>query len=81
MGDDKQWIWRRYGENNPTSIVATQKFPPAVMIFGAIGIDYKSELVIVETTINSDVYQNILIQSKMIEKMDSLKGRGKWTFM
>lgn len=81
LGDDKQWVWRRYGENNPTSILATQKFPPSVMIFGAIGKDFKSKLVIVDGTINSEVYQQIIMDSKLVEIMDDNRGRGNWIFM
>lgn len=42
-----------------------QKFSPLIIIFGAIEIDYKSYLFIVDSTINSEVYQAILSQSKI----------------
>ena len=53
LGDDKQWVWRRYGEKNGTAVRKTDKFPPSLMIYGAIGKGYKSHLVFCETTIDS----------------------------
>ena len=29
LGDDKQWVWRRYGERNPTAVRSLNKFPLA----------------------------------------------------
>ena len=43
------------------------------MIYVAIGIDYKSKLVIAETSINSEVYQENISKSEMIEYMDSVR--------
>ena len=51
------------------------------MIYVAIGIDYKSKLVIAETSINSEVYQDNISKSEMIEYMDSVRGRRNWVFM
>ena len=45
LGDDKRWVWRRRGSNVPSAFVSSDKFPPSIMIYGAIGVDYKSKLV------------------------------------
>lgn len=79
-GDDRQWVWRRYGERNPTAYHRTNKFPRSIMIYGAIGLDYKSELVIVEGTIDSSKYQENILNSKMIDVLDSNRGKGTWIF-
>ena len=81
LGDDKRWVWRRRGENNPTSFKKSEKFPGSVMIYGAIGVQYKSKLIFVDGTIDAAQYQQNLIESEMFEQMDSLKGRGQWIFM
>ena len=51
------------------------------MIYGSIGVDYKSQLVCVENSIDSLQYKFNIIQSKMIVDMDREKGRGNWLFM
>lgn len=81
LGDDKQWVWRRYGERNPTAVVQQVKFPPYVMIFAAIGKDYKSKLVIVEGSIDSEKYIENIKQSGLIDDLDNTLGRGNWIYM
>ena len=81
LGDDKRWVWRRRGSNVPSAFVSSDKFPPSIMIYGAIGVDYKSKLVVVDGSINSDKYQDNIIESGMIEDMDELRGKGNWIFM
>ena len=39
LGDDKRWVWRRYGERNVTAVVGSLKFPESIKIYGAISID------------------------------------------
>jgi transposase len=56
LGDDKRWVWYRRGEYNPSAMRSTRKFPPAVMIFAVIGPNYKSKLLFVDGTINTDKY-------------------------
>ena len=81
MGDDKRWVWRRRGEDNPTLYKQTEKFPSSVMIYSAIGVGYRSNLVFVNGTIDSTKYQQNIIESGMIKKMNEIKGRGNWIFM
>ncbi len=81
LGDDKQWVWRRYGERNPTAVVQQVKFPPYVMIFAAIGKDYKSKLVIVEGSIDNEKYIENIKQSGLIDDLDNTLGRGNWIYM
>lgn len=80
QGDDKQWVWRRYGERNPTALCQCQKFPQSIMIYGAIGLNYKSKLVIVKGSIDSRCYQKNILDSEMINDLDELYGRENWIF-
>ena len=50
------------------------------MIYGAIGMNYKSKLVLVEHSIDSDQYIKNILASKMIETLDSTRGIGNWIF-
>lgn len=81
LGDDRRWVWRRYGERNETATTATLKFHDAIMIYGAISKNYKSKLVIVDGNIDSTKYQENIRKSEMIEDMNDKYGRGKWIFM
>ena len=80
LGTDKRWIWCRRGEYSPSQFEDDSKFPPSIMVYGAIGIDYKSRLVIVEGSIDSDCYKQNIQASKMIEVLDKQRGRGRWIF-
>ena len=51
------------------------------MIYGAIGVGYKSNLVFVEGSINSFKYQQNILETGMIETTDELKCHRNWIFM
>jgi transposase len=53
LGADKQWVWYRRGEENPSSTISTHKFPLSLMIFAVIGIDYKSKLLFSSGTVDA----------------------------
>ena len=80
LGDNKRWVWRRYGERNPTTVVSQVKFPPSIMIYAVIGVDYKSQLIIVDGSIDSQKYIQNIQSSQMIEDLDNVYGRGNWIF-
>ena len=80
LGDDKRWVWRRHGTYSTSVFSKSEKFPPSVMIYGAIGHNYKSKLVICEGSINSDVYKQNILKSGMIDELNEKKGKGNWIF-
>jgi transposase len=80
LGDDKRWVWYRRGEENESATHTTRKFPPAVMIFGVIGIGYKSKLLFVDGTIDTDRYIDNLAELGFIEELDQLHGTLEWIF-
>ena len=53
---DNSNVWRKRGSTNPKIYVDEKKFIKGIMIFGAIGIDYKSKLVISPIEIDSEQY-------------------------
>ena len=59
---------------------ASEKFPKSKMIYGAIGLDYKFILVIVESSIDSNQYMSNIMNSCMIDELDSNWGKGMWIF-
>jgi hypothetical protein len=80
LGNDKQWVWYRFGENNPSANVVTDKFPKALMIFAVIGIGYKSRLLFIEGTIDANQYIQNIADLGFIEDLDEKHGFLNWTF-
>ena len=50
------------------------------MVYGAIGENYKSKLVLIDGSVNSDCYINNIKGSGMICDMNEMKGKGNWIF-
>ena len=73
LGDDKRWVWRRRGENNSSISSKEEKYPPSIMVYGAIGVNYKSKLVIVPGSIDSCKYKQNIIDSDMIDVLNETK--------
>lgn len=74
LGADKTWVWRRRGEYSPSSCHCTMKFPQGVMVWGAIGLDYKSPLIVVDGSIDTEKYKSVLESSEMIPSLQEEKG-------
>jgi hypothetical protein len=55
-------------------------FPPKVMVWGAIGVDYKSPLVLIDGHVTAEKYQELLEKSHAITDMDHLHGKNSWVF-
>jgi hypothetical protein len=54
LGDDKQWVWDRKGENHPSASAETGKIPKTLMIFAVIGKGRKFKLLHIQGTIKGD---------------------------
>jgi hypothetical protein len=80
LGDDQQWVWYRRGEENLSATLATGKFPPSVMIFGVIGVDYKSKLLFIKGTVNADKHIENLAALGFIEELGTRYRVLNWIF-
>jgi transposase len=80
LGDDKGWIWYRAGEDNPNASVSSKKFPESLMVFAVIGVDFKSDLLVVQGTIDTDQYLQNIEQLAFIEALDEKHGPFGWIF-
>jgi hypothetical protein len=80
LGHDNQWVWYRRGENNPSANIETAKFPQGVMIFAVIGMNYKSNLLIVDGSIDAEQYRLNCEDLHFIEELDNLRGPLNWIF-
>jgi transposase len=81
LGDDHRWRHMRVGDWNETAFATKSKFPISVMIWGAIGEDYKSGCIFCSSGVDSEEYQSILQRSELVKDLDALHGRFKWFFM
>ena len=80
-GPDCSWCYIRRGEWNENVMAAKQKFNKSVMVFGAIGLNFKSSLVICSRSVNSAAYVENLKTCGVITEMDSRHGPFKWMLM
>jgi transposase len=80
LGDDKRWIWYRHGEDNPGASISSVKFPASVMIFAVIGIGFKSDLLLVDGSIDTDRYIQNLDRLGFINALDQRHGPFGWIF-
>ena len=79
-GPDNSWVYVRRGEWNDSVMAPTKKFYKGIMCFGAIGIGFKSELVVCKGTVNSAAYIDNLKNCGVIETMNERYGPFRWLF-
>lgn len=81
LGDDKKWVWVRKGEYTKNSTITSVKFPQSVMIFAVIAVGYKSQILIVNGSINSEKYIENCELLNFIGELNAFKGEFQWIFM
>jgi transposase len=80
LGDDKQWVWYRAGEGNPSANCETRKFPSSLMIFAVIGMGFRSKILFVIGSIDATKYRENIEELGFIELMDEIHGPLNWIF-
>jgi hypothetical protein len=80
IGEDKNWIWYRRGEENSSATVAQTKFPPSLMVFAVIGIRYKSKSLVVEGPIDTDKYIENMENLNFIRDLDQKYTPFEWVY-
>lgn len=79
IGPHKKWIWRRHDDYSPDTMTPKVAHPPKVMIWGAIGHNFKSKLVFIQGNVTGDVYfDEIICGSGLLEDADQRWGLGNW---
>lgn len=69
LSNDGQMIWIKKGENCDDIFIEKCKFNPGIMVYGAIGKNYKSKLVICQKNVDDIEYRRLIIESKMIDDL------------
>ena len=81
IGCDNSWRRMRRGQMDESCFQMKVKFPKGLMVWGGIGINYRTPLMICSTGVDSAEYTKILAQSDMLSEMNSRFGEAKWTLM
>jgi hypothetical protein len=72
LGNDKRWTWHRNSEDNLMASASSIKYPPSVIAFAVIGISFKSDLMIMEGSINTDWHTHNLDHFGFIDAFDEM---------
>ena len=63
---------------NKSSFQEQTKFSDSIMVWGCIGVGFKSPLIIFNSFVNSETYTNSLINSGFYLKADEIYGKYNW---
>ena len=78
--NDSHYIWRIIGDDSESIFSDKSKIPVSIMIWGCIGYNFKSNLVLIEGSLNSDAYIQLLNNEKIFYEIDKCKGKGNYFF-
>jgi hypothetical protein len=80
QASDSKYIWRRRGEREESVFADQIKYPISAMFWGAIGLNFKSKLILIKNTIDAEGYKDVLESANIIEILNSIYGPGFWVF-
>jgi transposase len=81
LGTDNTWTWQRRGEYFLSNMIQEEKFYRfSVMVWGAIGRNFKSDLIVCEGSIDSQRYITFLRNSQFFIQADNHFGHNNWIF-
>jgi hypothetical protein len=60
-GRDNFWVRVRRGAWNEAATITRQTFPLGVMVFGAIGVGFKSQIIRCSKGVNSREYVDVML--------------------
>ncbi len=80
LGPDNRYCWYKRAETDSTVFKEYQKKEISVMIWAAIGYNYKSHLIFCPNKVDAIAYREIIRQSCMIEDLNGKIGEGEWIF-
>ena len=70
LNNDGELIWYRKNEITDEIFKEKAKFNLGIMLYGAIGVGYKSPLIICENNIDEVEYRKIINESKIFEELN-----------
>ena len=79
--NDNTWKWYRRNDDTDDVFQQKEKVNKSVMIFAAIGIGFKSNLVIVDGSVDDVEYRRIFQESKICDMLNKKYGDGRFYYM
>ena len=80
IGDNSRKLWRIPGECRESDYIQVQQHPCSVMVWGAIGFGYKSELLAFDENCNQRSYIDLLEKNKIIDHLNNIYGERQYLF-
>ena len=80
LGPDNRWMHIKKGDYSPDVCAPHKKFVEKIMIWGAIGKNFKSELVIFEDNVTAENYLASLAQHNFFSDANQHYGENQWIF-
>lgn len=78
---DNHFVWKTKGQYRKSNLAPTTKFPKiSIMVWGAIGLNFKSQLVILEGSVNAQKYIDALSNGFFTHANAILRPR-QWTLV
>ena len=82
LDNDHRWLWRKRGENDDEVYHKTLKFTPKILIFAGISRQFKTDVIILDKSVDSISYIDDCIDgSGLIPSMNEIYGIRKWKLM
>jgi transposase len=81
LGPRKQYVWRRSDDYGPDVCYSRQAHPKKVMVWGAVGYNYKSPLhFVTHATVDGDYYLDEITLGRFLDEADRAFGHTNWLF-
>ena len=80
LAEGNSRLWRIPGQCLEGEYVSIAQHPVQVMVWGAVGVGYKSKLFRFKETCNKETYMQMLDGQGIFEELDNQFGRGQYVF-
>jgi hypothetical protein len=78
LGEHKHYVWRTHDDYRPDVCYAKQAHPKKVMVWGAIGYNFKSSLHFVQGTVTGEYYYDNVIMGGFLDEADEAFQHTDW---
>jgi hypothetical protein len=78
LGEHKHYVWRTHQDYGPDVCYSKQAHPKKVMVWGAIGYNFKSSLHFINGTVTGEYYYDNIIMGGFLDEADAAFGHMDW---
>lgn len=78
LGEHKHYVWRTHQDHGPDVCYAKQAHPKKVMVWGAIGYNFKSSLHFVVGNVTGEYYYDEIVMGGFLDEADDAFGDMNW---